>query len=180
MHGTHELDVTAAPAHALGDRQGRQRVFGHGADELGHGTTGDARLVGQPFAVVATGAAECLEFDAAGTGEAQGRLGRIAGRVEGRTQRRTAARLDPIRLPGGERIDLHRQASRRGVGRDVAELESRAAQSLGHADRERAGELGQGLGRQLFGADLDQQGRVHAASAGVCSSGKPSASRAAW
>src|SRR5204863_5381504 len=135
--------------------------------------------VHEPGALVGLELLERGHLDAAALRETEQRLARIALGVEARARRRTAALERLVGLARADRTDQHREAARaperaraRRLARDAA-----LGKSGDHAVAKRLRELGQRLGRQFLGAELDQQRgalvdrRAHAACA--LSPGKP-------
>ena len=179
-----ELFPKRGPAHALGDRQLIERCFDDSRKQLGGCLAGYRTAVSEFRAA----AVDFCQINAAFASKAQGCLGRLAFCVEGRLQRRPIEVGAAVRLFGVELLDQYRQTPRGGEGLHPTMLEAGVLQALLDACAERVGQFAQGLGRQLFGAELDQEIQcTHSAASNLASTssrrsgvamGKPSLARA--
>ena len=200
VHRTHEQRFAGAPAHALGDRQRIERRRDDGGEQVHGARTGLGATEDEPFTLGRLDLLERRDVDAAATREREGGLRRGTVRIERGLHGRAALFERTVRLLFDELLHAHGQPAR---GRECLERLVRDAgvlESLGHAFGKRRAQVEQRLGRQFFGADLDQEiaggaharppvGRPFSGSGGstckigepplLCSIGNPSASRLA-
>jgi hypothetical protein len=101
MHRSHEFIVAVAPTHPLGDRQGRERGFDDGRNQIGGRRTRLGADMHQPRALIGFLPLQFGDGHAAGAGETFGGLGGLAIRTEGGTQRRATSFELTVGLPHG-------------------------------------------------------------------------------
>ena len=187
VHGTHELGLARAPAHALRDRQRIERGLDDAGQQRRGGGAGFLALEGQELALALGDAPERFERDTAALGEGRGRARRCTLLVEGGVDR-WAATLDLLfGLRRRQCAHQHSEPPRCCVGLHRAVPETRRSEPRGDALGERTLELRQRERRQFFGAELEEEilhgghgvfSAAVATGAAPCNIGKPSVSRA--
>ncbi len=192
----HELHLERAPAHAPRNRQRIECRLHQAWQQLhGSGTFFDSRIMQVLGAVRIVLARERFPGYAATVRESERRARGCACGIESHLARRPAPRDLLIALVQAQAAHQHREPPRRRKRFDGAGFEPEIAQPCGQPIGKRLLERMQCLGRQLFGAELDQKvaalgrarrlrwrRRTHALTGCATwdlSIGKPSASRLA-
>ncbi len=155
----HERAGARAPAHRLGPRQLGRQAGEHRRQHLGRRQAGDQPLGDQVVALLARdlGALQGVGVQSVLAREAEGRLGRLAGVVERHPRGRTDEPLAQIRLAIGQPLDRQRQAPGRAQHPQALVIEAGLRQRPGGQALEVAQRAGEEPGRDLLGADLEQQ-----------------------
>ncbi len=181
VHRPHEFGLTGAPTHAPRNRQGRERPLDELRHKFARGLAFLHHIAGQPLALRGFCPAEVVGVDAAFFCESGCRGGHVAVLVEGNRYRRAFLRLLAIFLAVGQRFDHDGEPPRARVNMHVATCETRFVDSGLEVGAKRFHQAAQGLRRQLFSANLDEEvfGFAHDSSSPATDStiGKPSASR---
>ena len=157
MDRAHELRVAVPPPHAPRDGElGEGRLD----DPRNKVRGGAGRLLGavhEPRPLGGFEPAESPHLDPAGAGEPEGGAGRLARVVERLAKSRPPAFPGPAgdAVRNAARDEGETPGGREGLHRPGGEPGPR--EPLAHRGRERFGEGAQGLGRELFGADLREE-----------------------
>ncbi len=157
VHRAHEQGFAGAPAHAPGDRQRLERRRDDGGQQVNGARTRLGATKHEPLALGRLDLLERGDVDAAATCKRHGCLRRSAVHIERGFHGRAALFERTVRLLFDELLHAHGQAAR---GRECLERlvsDAGVLESLGHAFGKRGAQVQQRLGRQLFGADLDQE-----------------------
>ena len=185
MHRAYEQGVPAPPVHAARNRQLFECRVHDAGQELRRALAGLAADEEQKRPLALREPLERGDVDAATLGEGQRGARGSAGGVEGRRERRSLALQVLFGLARGEALHPHGEAPRRGVTGELTVRELRLVEPGGESRNQRLLQRQQRPGRQLLGADLQEEVvmlDLHAAltreaASAARRSGKPSASR---
>ena len=159
VYRAHEQVFACAPAHELGDRQ----VFDRGLHDAGQvivdGFAGLARAEHEVFGLAVGHLLQRVRCYAAGAGEPLQRLGGLAVGTDAGAHCRALAFDFTVGLLPQHVVDRHGQTARGRIRCHLGAAVHKAQllQALADAGGEAVAELLQGLGRQLFGEQLDEQ-----------------------
>src|SRR5256884_6693983 len=185
VHRAHEQGGARPPVHATRDRQRIERRL-HQSRQQRHGAlAGPATQEEQERPLALVQALQRLDARAATLGERKRGPRRLACCIERRVQRRSAALEVLLGLLRGESLHPHGEPPRGGKADELTVRQIRLVESRGESGDERLLQGGERAGRQLLGADLEEEvaplglrAAAPAAAAGAAfSSGKPSAAR---
>ena len=160
MHRAGEADLATAPAHRLGNRHGRQRFVDDIADQGVQGAARRDAAKDEPGALVGMQTFQLVDRYSTGSGEPQHRLTRLTMSVKGLTDGRTPALGFLLGLTRRNPRDQRGQTSRRIQHARLTMLDTAAIKPGDDTVDKGLCQAGQGLDRQFFGTQFDQQGLV--------------------
>jgi hypothetical protein len=165
-HELHGLAVRALVAHHFRDRQLGDRFGQHRLQAVGELAARRGVAVEEALGLAVLGAFEIVDLQVreAQRGQllAKGRA-RLAVLVEGHRHRQHFFADRLVRRSRAHVRDRHRQAARRGIGgNDAVGVEEVAGlQAIRDAVRKSGAQFDEGLRRQFFGLQFNEQGLVH-------------------
>ncbi len=148
-----EFGLAGTPAHALGNRQRGQCGVNDAGQQIGGRLARDVLYEAQ----LRTTLVDLGQADTALAGKAFGGFGRVAVGVKRRLYGRAIELGGAVGLLGCQRLDQHGQAARRGVVAGLGVAQTGVFQTSFNPGQEGFGQLLQGLGRQLFGAQFNEK-----------------------
>ncbi len=157
VHRAHELGTAGSPVHAARDRQRVQGTLNDAGQQVLHVRARFGADEKQKLAFAFVELLQLLDRRAAALRERQRGASGLPGRVERGGYGWSAAFDVLVGLPRSELLHHHREASRCGKRNDLPWLQAHTFQSGADARCEPQLQGAKGLGRQLFGPDLNQE-----------------------
>ncbi len=164
MNRPNEIVLTEAPAHHLWKTHGGENRGHRFGQDLGGGPALVDNGGGEIIALVGGFGFELLNRHTGLLGKSLGRLGGRTILGKGDPRRRTREPFGAVDLAIRQVIDHDHEPSTRGTDADSRVVESRLGQGASHTFGELHPGAGQGVGRNLFGAEFEQEGGHHSTS----------------